>query len=95
MRGAGPWGKGFPEPVFDAVFALRDPRVVGERHLKLTVQAPGGAVLDAIAFNQADRLASLGAQARLAYRLDVNRFRGACTLQLLVEHIAPASEDAP
>jgi len=95
VRRAGPWGKGFPEPVFDAVFAILAHRVVGERHLKLTVRAPGGAVLDAIAFNQADRLAALGAQARLAYRLDVNRFRGECTLQLLVEHIAPAAEDTP
>jgi len=95
VRRAGPWGKGFPEPVFDAVFAILAHRVVGERHLKLTVRAPGGAVLDAIAFNQADALATLGAEAHLAYRLDVNRFRGECTLQLLVEHIAPAAEDTP
>jgi len=95
LRTAGPWGKGFPEPVFDDVFPIWSHRVVGERHAKLTVQAPGGAMLDAIAFNQAECLATLGAHAHLAYRLDVNSFRGERRLQLLVEHVAPVCGEAP
>ncbi|MCP5352922.1 MAG: single-stranded-DNA-specific exonuclease RecJ, partial [Chromatiales bacterium] len=33
IRAGGPWGQGFPEPLFDGVFRLRSRRVVGERHL--------------------------------------------------------------
>ena len=56
LRGAGPWGQGFPEPVFDGAFRIVDARIVGGRHLKLQLReaaAPasrGGAPLDAIAF---------------------------------------------
>ncbi|HKJ10527.1 MAG TPA: single-stranded-DNA-specific exonuclease RecJ, partial [Gammaproteobacteria bacterium] len=90
LRNAGPWGQGFPEPVFDGLFEVRSRRVVGERHLKLTVIPQGtAAVLDAIAFNQADgEYAAAGATVRLAYRLDVNEFRGARSVQLVVEHMA-------
>ena len=35
LRAAGPWGQGFPEPVFDGSFRVADLRVVGGRHLKL------------------------------------------------------------
>ena len=40
LRDAGPWGQGFPEPLFDGEFAILEQRVVGERHLKLVLQ-PG------------------------------------------------------
>src|ERR1700694_3043651 len=38
LRGAGPWGQGFPEPVFDGEFEILDSRIVGGRHLKLSVR---------------------------------------------------------
>ncbi|MEJ2646006.1 MAG: single-stranded-DNA-specific exonuclease RecJ [Gammaproteobacteria bacterium] len=90
LRNAGPWGQGFPEPLFDGLFEVRSRRVVGERHLKLAVVPEGGEpVLDAIAFNQADdEYGAVGARVRLVYRLDVNEFRGTRTVQLVVEHIA-------
>jgi single-stranded-DNA-specific exonuclease len=63
LRNAGPWGQGFPEPLFDGAFRIADARIVGGKHLKLTLRegdaggpSPGaasaasGAVLDAIAF---------------------------------------------
>src|SRR3982074_2627457 len=34
LRGAGPWGQGFPEPVFDGDFHIVDARIVGGKHLK-------------------------------------------------------------
>src|SRR3990167_1820228 len=90
LRDAGPWGQGFPEPIFDGVFDLLDQRLVGEKHLKLTLRQLGGErVLDAIAF-QIDLQKWPNyrqAQVRIAYRLDVNEFRGVERLQLLVEHI--------
>jgi len=91
LRYAGPWGQGFPEPVFDGVFELVDRRIVGERHLKLVLRHPeGGPTLDAIAFNltDADWPAPVE-RVRLAYRLDVNHFRGQRGVQLVVVHLEP------
>ncbi len=93
IRYAGPWGQGFPEPVFDGVFMVVDWRVVGERHVKMTVSPEGGgASLDAIAFNQeplAEMRETLGPFVHLAYRLDVNEYMGRRSVQLMVEHMAP------
>ncbi len=52
LRSAGPWGQGFPEPIFDGEFKVVDSRVVGDKHLKLRLcTAPGGSeAFDAIAF---------------------------------------------
>jgi single-stranded-DNA-specific exonuclease len=92
LRAGGPWGQGFPEPVFDGAFAVIDRRVVGERHLKLKVRAhPAAPVFDAIAFNYCARgagdLPGNAAQVQLAYRLDVNEYLGRERLQLVVEHL--------
>jgi single-stranded-DNA-specific exonuclease len=88
LREAGPWGQGFPEPLFDGVFAVERTRIVGERHLKLTLRAGSGSEpLDAIAFGyigsqseHADLRA--GARVRLAYRLEVNEWQGRERVQL-------------
>lgn len=88
LASAGPWGQGFPEPLFDNILAVRDQRVVGEKHLKLRVQHPGGGVeIDAIAFGRAPLNNARGAMARVVYRLDVNHYRGSTTAQLVVEHL--------
>jgi single-stranded-DNA-specific exonuclease len=89
LRSAGPWGQEFPEPLFDGVFTVLKQRVVGERHLKLSLRsAQGGPVLDAIAFQQAHEVAlRAGQRVRLAYRLDSNEYRGMLGLQLVVEYI--------
>src|SRR5580692_9315814 len=39
LRGAGPWGQGFPEPVFDGNFRILDARIVGDKHLKMRLRA--------------------------------------------------------
>jgi single-stranded-DNA-specific exonuclease len=88
LRDAGPWGAGFPEPLWSGDFAIIDQRTVGENHLKLRVRpAAGGDTIDAIAFNQAGP--SFRGIVQLAYRLDVNEFRGIESAQLVVEQIAP------
>lgn len=91
LREGGPWGQGFPEPVFDGLFEVIERRVVGQYHLKLRVQPPGlRRVFDAIAFNTpAERLGSGAVRARLVYRLDVNEWRGNRRVQLVVEHLEP------
>ena len=89
LRSAGPWGQGFPEPLFDGVFTVLQQRVVGEHHLKLVLRPDDGTqALDAIAFNQAaDHPLQTGQRVRLAYRLDSNEYRGLLGLQLVVEWI--------
>jgi single-stranded-DNA-specific exonuclease len=80
----GPWGQGFPEPLFHGDFEIVHQRVVGERHLKLSLRK-GRRVVDAIAFNQAPLRGANGA--RIAYRLSRNDYRDRVTLQLVVEYI--------
>jgi len=90
IREAGPWGQAFPEPCFDGVFQLIDQRIVGEKHLKMVLRPREGSIeLDAIAFNQAGyMLDKTGGDIEVAYRLDVNEFRGSRQVQLMVEYFA-------
>jgi single-stranded-DNA-specific exonuclease len=95
LRAGGPWGPGFPEPLFDGVFQIQSARLVGERHLKLGLCAPEGrGQFDAIAFNFTDggeQGVSLPAgSARLIYRLDSNEYMGERRLQFVIEHLLPA-----
>ena len=86
LREAGPWGAGFPEPVFTGNFEIDEQRTVGENHLKFRVRpASGGDPVDAIAFNQAGP--AYRGLVQLTYRLDVNEYRGFESPQLIVEQI--------
>ena len=91
LRYAGPWGQMFQEPVFDGAFNIINKRIVAEKHLKLLLQPVGSNLeIDAIAFNTTDENWSEQiSKANIAYRLDVNIFRGNKNLQLMVEHIEP------
>lgn len=91
LREAGPWGQHFPEPVFDGEFYLVQQRIVGEKHLKLVLatDAARQQLVDAIAFNIDVRAWPNHAaeRVRLAYRLDVNEFRGRESVQLMAVHL--------
>ena len=92
LRHAGPWGQHFPEPLFHGVFQLVEQRVVGERHLKVVLKSECGSVkLDGIAFGiDRDVWPNPTIQwVELAYKLDVNEFRGNETVQLMIAHIEP------
>jgi len=91
LRYAGPWGQTFPEPIFDGVFKIVNKRIVGENHLKLSLYAPDSDLeIDAIAFNVTDKSwPEQVSQVNIAYRLDVNIFRGQQNLQLMIDHIEP------
>ncbi|MGD9843150.1 MAG: DHHA1 domain-containing protein, partial [Steroidobacteraceae bacterium] len=90
LRESGPWGQNFPEPLFDGQFRVVDARILGERHLKLKV-AIGNDTVEAIAFRHFDDddapQVHSGDTVHLAYRLDVNEFRGDERLQLIVENL--------
>lgn len=85
LREGGPWGAEFPEPLFDGVFEVLDQRIVGDRHLKLRLRPEGGEKsLEAIAFNRDHRVED---SIRAVYRLEVNRYQGVDSVQLVVTHI--------
>ncbi|MDH5547750.1 MAG: single-stranded-DNA-specific exonuclease RecJ [Gammaproteobacteria bacterium] len=98
LRSAEPWGQSFPEPLFDGYFIILEQRVVGEKHLKLRLRPLDSThALDAIAFGVIDASADYvpfeaGNQIHIAYRLDVNEFRGRQSLQLMIEHIQQADD---
>lgn len=90
LRYAGPWGQGFPEPLFDGSFEVREVRWVGDgRHAKLRVRAAPPSTntpaIDAIYFNAAETKTPISPGVpHLAYRLDVNRYHETDTVQLTV-----------
>lgn len=98
IQDAGPWGQHFPEPLFDGVFAIVSQRIVGQKHLKMTLMVEGAGepltgepLFDAIAFNvDLDVWGRCDvASARIVYKLDINEFRGSRSVQLMVEYMAP------
>ncbi|HCG8610291.1 single-stranded-DNA-specific exonuclease RecJ [Vibrio parahaemolyticus] len=94
LRAGGPFGQAFPEPIFDGEFKVLHQKLVGEKHLKLMLELlykghPTNVMIDGIAFNVDLRRwpdASVKT-VRLAYKLDVNEFRGNQSLQLMIDHI--------
>lgn len=91
LNQAGPWGQGFLQPMFEGEFVISQQRLVGEKHLKLQlIDEKSGQSHDAIAFfidlevwpNEAKRV-------KLVYKLDINRFRGNESLQLMIEYLQP------
>ncbi|HET7369763.1 MAG TPA: single-stranded-DNA-specific exonuclease RecJ [Gammaproteobacteria bacterium] len=94
LRLAGPWGQGFPEPMFDGEFGVAESRVVGERHLRLRVRVSADTPpVDAIAFNTDESAVAGCHRIRMVYRPDVNVWRGESRLQLVVEQLIAL--DAP
>ncbi len=93
LQQAGPWGQAFPEPVFHGKFRLLQQRLLGEKHLKIVLQASDGKLLDAIWFN-CDYKAWPNPNIQwveLAYQLDINEFRDQQNLQLMVKHMVATS----
>ena len=85
LQSATPWGQGFEEPIFYGDFELLEQRIVGEKHLKCTLKQIGGSrIFEGIAFFQ-DKVKSKKTQ--VAYKLNVNHFRGVDSLQLMIESI--------
>jgi single-stranded-DNA-specific exonuclease len=79
------WGQGFPQPLFADEFVVKQQRIVGERHLKLTLEK-SGRLIDAIFFQQQDLLPTT---IRAVYQLQTNLFNGRQQIQLNVQHWQP------
>ncbi len=90
LASGGPWGQHFPEPLFDGQFSVRSHRIVGEKHLKLTLDA-NGTEIEGIAFNidVSEWLAAPLETIHALYRLDVNEYRGERRAQLVIQSFWP------
>ncbi|CAA2929910.1 Single-stranded-DNA-specific exonuclease RecJ [Arsenophonus endosymbiont of Bemisia tabaci Q2] len=92
IRNGGPWGQAFPEPIFDGKFRLLQQRLAGDCHLKVMLEPlAGGPIIDGIAFNidtayWPDNSIKM---VELAYKLNVNEYRGNRNIQLLIQHLWP------
>ncbi len=81
------WGQGFPAPMFTGTFEVKQQKIVGERHLKLSLQGLQHAgVVDAIYFGQQEFLPE---RVQLVYALQTNEFNGRQSIQLNVRHWQP------
>ena len=77
------WGQAFEPPLFSDVVDVVAQRLVGEKHLKLTVRH-GDAVRDAIWFGRCEPLPE---RVTLAYRLVLDEYNGRQRVQMVVEGV--------
>jgi len=99
LREGGPWGAGFPEPLFDGRFGVVDTRIVAERHLKLRVRVPSGPFVDAIVFRHFDQrdptVVRAGDAVELAYRVGLDDYGGTSRIQLVAEWLGTPGAPGP
>jgi single-stranded-DNA-specific exonuclease len=77
------WGQAFEPPVFSDEVEVVSQRLVGEKHLKLSVKH-AGVLRDAIWFGHSEPVA---AKVRMAYRLSVDEYNGRERVQMVVEAV--------
>lgn len=89
LRHAGPWGQGFPPPLFENVFECASWKPMGTRHLRLQLRhTQGGVPLDAVMFGCYDGTPP-PQRFRAAYELTVNDWQGRESVRLLLTHLEP------
>jgi single-stranded-DNA-specific exonuclease len=77
----GVWGPGFEPPLFEDVVEVLNQRLVGERHLKLSLRV-NGQLREGIWFGRTEPLLE---RAQLAYRLSLDEYQGRQRVQMVVE----------
>jgi single-stranded-DNA-specific exonuclease len=82
------WGQGFPPPLFRGDFVIIHQKVVGGRHLKLSLRTVEGTghLVEAIYFNHE---AFLPSRAHIVYALQANAFNGYQSIQLNIQEYLP------
>ncbi|PWK54448.1 single-stranded-DNA-specific exonuclease RecJ [Pleionea mediterranea] len=90
LKQSGPWGQGFPEPIFHGEFEVVQQRILADKHLKLVVQnRHQDLIVDAIYFFAPEQcLSETLNHVELVYKLSVNEFRGNTSLQLIVVQLS-------
>ncbi len=89
IQNAGPWGQQFEPPVFDGWFIIKDKKLIGENHTKLTLQTPDlSKRIAGIAFNcHPNQFSEIDTSMQLCFQMMVNEFRNRRSLQLRIDHI--------
>lgn len=90
LRESGPWGESFAEPTFFGEFVLVNQRLVGQKHLKLTLRpAETDQEVEAICFNINPNIWPNFriTKVKIVYRLGINEYMGRRSLQLMVEEL--------
>jgi single-stranded-DNA-specific exonuclease len=97
LETAGPYGSGHSQPIFAIpAHRVRDSRLVGQSHVKVTLEAQDGGRLEGIAFRSAQTplgdllLNSRGAQLHVAGTLGADHWQGSRRVQLRVMDAAKA-----
>ncbi|MBN1683967.1 MAG: single-stranded-DNA-specific exonuclease RecJ [Gammaproteobacteria bacterium] len=87
LQASGPWGIGFPEPLFEGNFELIRQQIVAQNHLKMILKQ-NARIIDAIAFNvDLDQWPNQRCEAIYAlYRLTINEYKGRKNIQLIIKH---------
>lgn len=89
LRYAGPWGQGFPEPLFENLFDCANWRPMGERHWRLALRDPrNGEIHEAVMFNVGE--GAPPSRMRAVYELGINDWQGRESARLMLRHIQPA-----
>jgi single-stranded-DNA-specific exonuclease len=91
-----PYGAGNSRPVFLArnLCILSEPRLIGQRHLKMTVAGPKGRPLETIWWNGAERMKDLRNGVDLAYTVETSNWTGETFLQLSVQDMKESSQQS-
>jgi len=76
------WGQGFPIPLFNNQFVVKNQRVIGEKHLKLKLGVKNK-IIEGILFGHNEPLPD---QIHAVYSLEVNEYNGNCDVQLVIRH---------
>ncbi len=97
LLGAGPWGQGFPQPIFDGYFRVTDCRVVGEIHLQLRVEAENTKrKCDAIYFGYFDAhedMPDFSSRYRIAYELLLDEYRSKRSAKMKISYMELAQDE--
>jgi single-stranded-DNA-specific exonuclease len=89
LHKAGPWGQGFPEPLFDGQFKIIHHQILKEKHIKFLLKSlEDYFTVEAVAFNVNAKKMILQGDEKLhvAYRLNVNEYKETRNVQLLIDY---------
>ncbi|KOR30844.1 hypothetical protein TI04_03875 [Achromatium sp. WMS2] len=89
LRYAGPWGQGFPTPMFDGEFRVCKQRILKNAHLKLVLETETKTKVDAIFFRWGTQMLDYDI-VRAVYNLDLNSYGGQENPQFILEYLEPA-----
>ena len=92
IRYGGPWGRDFPEPLFEGVFDIISQRIVGKGHRLFSLAFPDtDERIKAIVYCQRHRVCAPVQSKRMniIYRIQLDYFRGQEDICLVVEQLNP------